>query len=130
MKIMVCYDTARRDTKLLALARKHAKAFDAKVYVATVLTGSEEDQLDSVEKSKALLADVEQSFQEEDIPVEIKLIFGDQSAGESLLDYASDNGMDEIIIGTRKKSKLGKLVFGSTSQYVILESRCPVITTR
>jgi nucleotide-binding universal stress UspA family protein len=130
MKIMVCYDSAKTNTKVLELAKKHAKAFDAKVYVATVLTGSEGDQLDSIEESKGSLAAAEQFFQDEDIPVETKLMFGDQTAGEHLVDFARDGGMDEIIIGSGKKSKLGKLVFGSTSQYVILEGHCPVITTR
>ncbi len=130
MKIMVCYDTAHADTKVLDLARKHAKAFDASVYVATVLIGSEVDQLDNIEKSKGLLVSAEQFFQDDNIPVETRLMFGDESAGESLVDYASDNGMDEIIIGTRKKSKLGKLIFGSTAQYVILEGPCPVITAK
>ncbi len=130
MKIMVCYDTAEADTKVLDLTKKHARAFDAKVYIATVLIGSDVDQLDNIEKSKGMLTAAEQFFQEENIPIETKLMFGDQSAGESLVDYASDNGIDEIIIGTRKKSKLGKLIFGSTAQYVILEGPCPVVTTK
>jgi len=130
MKIMVCYDTASGDTKVLDLAEKHAKAFDAKVYVATVLIGSDVDQLDHIEKAKDRLASAEQFFQRENIPVETKLMFGDQTAGESLVDYANDMGIEEIIIGTRKKSKLGKLIFGSTAQYVILEGPCPVITAK
>ena len=130
MNIMVCYDTANADTKVLDLAKMHAKAFKAKVHVTAVLIGSDVDQLDHIETSKELLAAAEQFFVDENIPVETKLMFGEQSAGESLVDYASNNGMDEIIVGTRKKSKLGKLIFGSTAQYVILESPCPVITAK
>ena len=130
MKIMVCYDTASSDSKVLKLAQKHAKAFDAKVYVATVLIGSDVDQLDNIEEAKKRLESAESVLQNDGIPVETKLMFGGQSAGESLVDYAKENKIDEIIIGTRKKSKLGKLIFGSTAQYVILEANCPVITAR
>jgi nucleotide-binding universal stress UspA family protein len=130
MKIMVCYDTANSDSKVLSLAKKHAKAFEAKVYIATVLIGSDVDQLDNIEEAKKKLASAEILFQNEGLPVETKLMFGGQSAGESLVDYAKENRIDEIIIGTRKKSKLGKLIFGSTAQYVILEANCPVITAR
>jgi len=130
MKIMVCYDTTSSDRNLLLLAQKHAKAFNAKAYVATVLIGSDVDQLDHIEEANKKLESAETLFQNEGIPVETKLMFGGQSAGESLVDYAKENKIDEIIIGTRKKSKLGKLIFGSTAQYVILEANCPVITAR
>ena len=130
MKIMVCYDTTNTDSKILDLAQKHAKAFDAKVFVATVLIGSDVDQLDNIEEAKKMLESAETLFQSEGIPVETKLMFGGQSAGESLVEYAGENKVDEIIIGTRKKSKLGKLIFGSTAQYVILEANCPVITAK
>jgi nucleotide-binding universal stress UspA family protein len=130
MEIMVCYDTANENTGVLALATQHAKAFEAKLYVATVLIGSDVDQLDNIEEAKRQLQTVETDFQDKGISIETKLMFGGQSAGENLVEYAQDNGIDEIIIGTRKKSKLGKLIFGSTAQYVILEAHCPVITAR
>ena len=38
------------------------------------------------------------------------------------------NEVDEIIVGVKRRSKVGKLVFGSNAQYVILEALCPVLT--
>ncbi|MBW2582853.1 MAG: universal stress protein, partial [Deltaproteobacteria bacterium] len=53
-----------------------------------------------------------------------------QSPGEHLVYYAKDNNIDEIIIGVRRRSKVGKMVFGSTAQYVILEAPCPVLAVK
>jgi nucleotide-binding universal stress UspA family protein len=130
MRIMVCYDTANESGGILDLARQHAKAFSADLYVATVLIGSDVDQLDNIEEAKKKLSSIEIEFQDDGISIETKLMFGGQSAGENLVDYAKEHDIDEIIIGTRKKSKLGKLIFGSTAQYVILEAHCPVISTK
>ena len=38
--------------------------------------------------------------------------------------------IDEIIIGVRKRTKVGKLLLGSTAQYVVLHAPCPVITIK
>jgi len=50
--------------------------------------------------------------------------------GEDLVQYAEENQIDQIIIGVRQRSKVGKLLFGSTAQYVILEAPCPVVSVK
>ena len=50
--------------------------------------------------------------------------------GEDIVQYAEEKQVDEIIIGIKKRSKVGKLVFGSTAQYVILEAHCPVLSLK
>lgn len=129
MKIMVCYDETK-DTRLLDVAKQHAKAFDANVYVAHVMVGSDVGQLDNLDEAKRNIESAQTYLQDDNIHTDTKLIFADQSAGDSLLDYAKENEIDAIIISTRKKSKLGKLIFGSTVQQVILEADCPVIVAK
>ncbi|MEE8415892.1 MAG: universal stress protein [Desulfobacterales bacterium] len=52
------------------------------------------------------------------------------SPGEDLVEFAEENEVEEIVIGIRKKSKVGKLVFGSTAQFIILTAGCPVVTVK
>jgi nucleotide-binding universal stress UspA family protein len=51
-------------------------------------------------------------------------------AGEDLVRFAKEEEIDEIYIGIKKRSKVGKFIFGSTAQYVILEAHCPVVTIK
>jgi len=51
-------------------------------------------------------------------------------AGEDLVQLADEHKAGEVIIGVRRRSKVGKLIFGSTAQYVVLNAPCPVVTVK
>ena len=65
-----------------------------------------------------------------DIPYETHLVISGRKFGEDLVQFAEQNKTDEIVIGIRRKSKAGKLLFGSTAQYVILNAPCPVVSIK
>ena len=69
-------------------------------------------------------------FNIEDIPCETHVVVNYLTLGEDLVRFAADNSIDGIFIGIKKRSKVGKLVFGSTAQYVILEAACPVVAIK
>jgi nucleotide-binding universal stress UspA family protein len=50
--------------------------------------------------------------------------------GEQLVQFAQDEKVSQIYIGIIKKSKVDKLIFGSTAQYIILHAPCPVVTVQ
>jgi nucleotide-binding universal stress UspA family protein len=52
------------------------------------------------------------------------------TSGEDLVEFAEENKIDEIIVGVKRRSKVGKLLMGSTAQYVILNASCPVVTVK
>ena len=64
------------------------------------------------------------------IPYETHLVISSLESGEDLVQFAEESKIDEIIIGIRKRSKVGKLMFGSTAQYVILNAPCPVVSIK
>jgi nucleotide-binding universal stress UspA family protein len=130
MKILVGYEKSAVAEEALDLAKKHAKAFDAKVYLLTSLTRSHELQLEDIQKSERELEHLRTQFTAEGIACETHAIVSAMSPGEELVQFATENEIDEIVIGVRRRSKVGKLLFGSNAQYVILQAECPVLAVK
>jgi nucleotide-binding universal stress UspA family protein len=130
MKIMVGYDLSNVAKEALELAKKHAKAFDAKVYVVRSLAQSREMKLEDIQNAEQELENIRRSFRDEGIACKTEAIVSSISPGEDLVQFAQENEIDEIVIGVRRRSKVGKLLFGSNAQYIILMARCPVVTVK
>ena len=130
MNIMVGYDRSNVAKEALALAKKHAKAFDGTVFLLTALAQSPELQLEDIQKAEHELERLQNSFKEDGIPCETHAIVSSLTAGEDLVQFAQDNQIDEIVIGVRRRSKVGKLLFGSNAQYIILQAPCPVVAVK
>ena len=133
MKIMVGFDGTNTARDALKLAEEQARALNARVFVVWAVTQShdvKQDDMDQMEEADRQLNGIRSRFYEANIPCEVRVLVNDLEPGESLVQFADENEIDEIVIGIRKRSKVGKLIFGSTAQYVILESKCPVLTVK
>ncbi|MBW2441987.1 MAG: universal stress protein [Deltaproteobacteria bacterium] len=129
MKFLVCYDGSTAATEALKLAQMHAGVWNAELEVVYVLSReeplkhtfikNEEDNL--ANKLKTLLGDGEISYNG-------RVYVTSLTVGEQLVEFAESKKVDQVFVGITKTSKVGKLLFGSTAQYVILHSPCPVVT--
>ena len=130
MKILVGYDGSKAGEKALELAQQHANAFSADIYLLTSLEQGPTLQKDDIEKAEDDLEKLKRSFNSDDIHCEADVVVSHLSAGEDLVQFVQDNNIDEVFIGVKKRSKVEKLVFGSTAQYVILNAPCPVVVSK
>jgi len=71
--------------------------------------------------------DVQDRLHDNGIAVETMSTSGDPST--AILSAAEEVGADMIVLGGRKRSPLGSLIFGSVSQAVMLDSTIPVTIT-
>jgi len=130
MEIMVGYDDSRVAKDALDVAMRHAQAFDAKVHIVTsMMSGSDipKKEFDRVEKK---LEYAESLFKDKKIPCKTHLLVRGLEPGEDLVQFAKEFNIDEIVIGIKRRSKVGKLLAGSTAQYVILQATCSVLTIK
>ena len=130
MKILVGYDGTTTAKDALTLAKEHAKAFNAEVYVMNSLEGGEKTSMEDIEKAKSDLPYAEGFFKDNNVPCETHLLIRGMEPGEDIVMFAKEHEIDEIVVGVRKRSKVGKFLLGSTAQYVILEAHCRVVTIK
>jgi nucleotide-binding universal stress UspA family protein len=128
MNILVGYDGSNSAKDALKLAKARAKAFDANVDVITSMVRANKNQYEDVRQAEAGLENAKTLLEEDNIHCETHLLIRGHSPGEELVQFAEDNQINEIVVGVRKRSKVGKLLMGSTAQYVILNAPCPVVT--
>ena len=129
-KILVGYDGTDVSKEVLRIAREKAKVFNATVFVVTSLVGGEDDDADAIQDAESGLKYAREFFEADGVSCEEHLLVRGMEPGEDLVRFAEEKGIHEIIIGIRRRSKVGKFLFGSTAQYVILEAPCPVLTVK
>jgi nucleotide-binding universal stress UspA family protein len=58
-----------------------------------------------------------------------RLVRGNDPADE-VIDAAAESSASLIVIGLRRRTPVGKLFLGSTSQQILLEADCPVLAVK
>ena len=130
MKILVGYRGVNVGKDLLKEAVKRARSSDDEVHVVTSMFGGETTEVEKIREAEENLAKAGQFLDEQGVKNETHLLIRGSNPGEDLVQYARENGCDEIILAVKSRSKVGKLIFGSTAQYVILKADCPVVSIR
>ncbi|HKK91749.1 MAG TPA: universal stress protein [Desulfobacteraceae bacterium] len=130
MKILVGYKGTNVGKDLLEIAVKHARAFEGDVLVMTSMPGGEQSTKKEIVQAEKNLEEAKAYFDSLGIKSNTHLLVRGFHAGEDIVHFARENSVDEIIMGVRSRSKVGKLIFGSTAQAVILQAPCPVLTVK
>ena len=89
-----------------------------------------ENQREDIEQAERGLEWAKSLFEENGITCHTHLLIRGLGPGEDLVDFAEENKVDEIVVGVKRSSKVGKLLMGSTAQYVILKAKCPVVSVK
>jgi nucleotide-binding universal stress UspA family protein len=128
MKIIVSYDNDVRTATVMDLALKRAQ--DSGAYLFLVKTCDTDLSTEDIVEVEKKLNYHKETFEQKGVKCEVHLLIRGIAPGEDIVRFAKEKEADEIIYGMRKESKVGKLVFGSNAQYIILEAHCPVLTVK
>ncbi len=131
MKFMVCYEEAGPSRAILKEAQEHARVWNATLEVVKTVTRELPIKHSKIlEMEKELEAQVRDQIKDDNVTYNVQLLVTSLESGEQLVKFADEEKVDLIFLGIIKRSKVGKLLFGSTAQYVILQAPCPVVTVK
>ncbi|GBC62906.1 universal stress protein UspA [Desulfonema ishimotonii] len=130
MKIMVGYDGSNAGKEALNLGVKHAKAFNAEIHVVHSMSGGSEENLAEIQAAEEGLAYAQSFCDDLGIPCKTHLLIRGFSAGEDLVKFAEEHRIDEMVVGVRRRSRVGKIIFGSVARHVIMAAPCPVVSVK
>ena len=133
MKILLFCKNTDGNTKAMQIAVEQAKAFDASIQMVSCVADKPgvptEVTEEAVKKAeKKMLESIVDIFDPAGIACNSEVIVAAGSIGEEIVRYAERIAADTIVMSIQKRSKIGKMVFGSSSQIIILDAPCKVIT--
>lgn len=136
MTIVAAVDRSDRATAVAREAQTLAAAFDDEVHVVCVLTqaafvelaDADEPLTDvtEVEVRDAARAAAAEVAADLDVPAEAVGLMGNPAA--EVLEYARERDARYVVIGSRNRSPVGKALFGSVAQSILLGADRPVVS--
>ena len=94
------------------------------------MVGGAGEKITDIEKVEHDLEYAKSYFEEVGLSCETTQLVRGMNPGEDLVQFANEKEIDVIVLAIERTSRVGKFVFGSTAQYVILEAGCPVVTIK
>ncbi len=131
MSILVGYNGTNVSKDAVKLAMEHADLYETEVDIVSVMSQSPTltyDKINSAERS--FEGEIQQLLEGAKARYKTQMVVTTMSAGEALVEFAERHQSREIVIGVQRRSKVGKLVFSSTAQHVILKAPCPVVSIK
>ncbi len=130
MQILVGIDGSNTSQEALKIAIKSANAFSAALIAVTSMATGTADENEEIRTAEKILADAKTEIEKAEVKCSTHLLIRGNSTGEDIVEFAEENAVDLIVIGVRRRSRVGKILMGSSAQYVILKAGCPVLTVK
>lgn len=124
-RIMVALDEGVVSNRALDAAIEIAKAMSGQIYIVSAYM--KVDNPNRPELLAKIQSQAAEKVSSEGIVVHKQLAAGGKVLGETIIQLANDLNVDMVIMGTNNRGFVGRLMFGSVSDYVVHNLRRPVL---
>ena len=135
MKILVGLLTTPEGEAALETARERARDASAELHVVAYMAnphkeGEADEYPQERQEQQETLDRYVETQRAAGLACEGHLIVGLAHPSDAMLQVARQEAVDLIVIGMRRRSRVGKLVLGSNSQDILLNADCPVLAVK
>ncbi len=127
MKLMICYEGRENDENYLKQASDFVKSFQGSVHFISCVLRDSHLQDRAIELAQSNLTLAREYFENKGINAGSHVVLSAATEGEALMAYCRENEFDMLMVRVQTRSKVGKFIYGSTAQFMIIESKCPVV---
>jgi nucleotide-binding universal stress UspA family protein len=137
-KILVAIDSSDASMDAADYATSMSQRYNAELYALHVIHAdvdlygpheTSEFTRNMRNEGEKYLDKVKVKTNEKDIQIKTEIISSKNIAG-GILDFAEENNIDLIVIGTRGRSGFKKLLLGSVASHVVTYAHCPVLVVK
>ncbi|WP_066195266.1 universal stress protein [Gracilibacillus timonensis] len=137
--ILVAYDSSELSEKAVEEAKRQAQLVEnAVIHVVTVVShgGPTTNAMlarsfmnDLAEEARPGLERIQNELEKEGLPCtsDVLLDYSFRNPGSKLVEYADENQIELIVLGSRGLGGVGKFLLGSVSSQIVQQAKCKVL---
>ena len=126
MQILLAYVPSATSAAAFEFAVDTARERGATLLVLASETGLDARKADSVADKRPLT----ERLDETGVEYRLQVVPRRDDPADDILRAAESGEVDLVVLGIRKRTPIGKILLGSTSQRVIMEAPCPVVCVK
>ena len=128
MTVLLAYIRTPEGDAALAIAIAEARRRETGAVVVNVTRPAA--AVDSPVSAEQNLDAVAARFAEAGVPVEVRQLPAGTDPADGVVAVATETGPEVVVIGLRRRTAVGKLIVGSTSQQILLGVDAPVLAVK
>ena len=128
MTVLLAYIRTPEGDAALAVAIAEARRRETGAVVVNVTRPAA--AVDSPVSAEQNLDAVAARFAEAGVPVEVRQLPAGTDPADGVVAVATETGPEVVVIGLRRRTAVGKLIVGSTSQQILLGVDAPVLAVK
>jgi nucleotide-binding universal stress UspA family protein len=134
-RILLATDLSASSEGAAAEALDLARALRAELLIVSVIdprTPTVGPRVARMDQRRALRESAAQALvvRGRDVGVRVSFLVWEGEPGPAIIDAATSERADMIVVGTRGRSRVERMVLGSVSDHVVRNAHCPILIVR